>query len=273
MQIFLYTNYRAWVGDSIEELKKVKPFISIRYICQKQDLDPGNFVRVLQGKLNFTKPTILALSNFFELDKREAEYFEELVFYAKTKTDKAAWESFQRLQQIKNIEVKVLADYDFEYFDKWYHSVVRSLLSITPFNGNFRALAGMLTPSISVNEAKESIALLEKLGMLKKEKGFWEVTDKFLGSGQKFSKQSIRQYQAQTLQLAQESLELHDPNDRDISTVTVTLTKDELPIFKERAKQFRQEILKMAKKSVINDSVYQVNVSIFPVAFTKKRGK
>ena len=58
--IFEYTDYREWIRDAFEDFKKRKTVISWRYMAMKLGADPGNLLRISQGKIhlavNFIKP-------------------------------------------------------------------------------------------------------------------------------------------------------------------------------------------------------------------------
>jgi len=91
------------------------------------------------------------------------------VVFAKARTDKEAWKSYKKLRTIKGVEVRNLSDNEFDFFEKWHHAVIRSLISILDFKDEYRALAKMVRPAITTGEAKESVGLLDKLGMIKKD--------------------------------------------------------------------------------------------------------
>ena len=51
-QIFEYTDYREWLRDAFEDFKQRKTIISWRYMAMKMGADPGNLLRVSQGKIH-----------------------------------------------------------------------------------------------------------------------------------------------------------------------------------------------------------------------------
>ena len=51
----------------------------------------------------------------------------------------------------------------------------------------------------------------------------------------------------------------------------MTIPIKDIGLIKERARQFRQELLLMSQESKNDDAVVQLNIQMFPVAFCEKR--
>jgi uncharacterized protein (TIGR02147 family) len=175
---------------------------------------------------------------------------------------------FERLQAIKGIKFRTVADGAVDFFRDWYHMAVRSLISIYPFDGKeYRKLGSMLTPAITARQARESIQLLDSLGLIARDKsGVYRVTGQFISTGEKWMSPVIRDYQKKTMELAQASLEVHRKDLRDISTVTMTFSTKQLPALRERIRAFRQELLLMSQDIKDEDCVMQLNIQFFPTA-------
>ena len=78
-----------------------------------------------------------------------------------------------------------MAKDQFEYFDHWYHAVIRELVTFYPYVGDDAALGLMVRPPITASQVKSSIALLERLSMIRKnpETGFYEQMQGLISSG------------------------------------------------------------------------------------------
>ena len=81
--IFEYTDYREWIRDAFEDFKKRKTVISWRYMAMKLGADPGNLLRISQGKIHLAVNFIKPMAEFFELDEKEAAYWSELVYFGR----------------------------------------------------------------------------------------------------------------------------------------------------------------------------------------------
>jgi uncharacterized protein (TIGR02147 family) len=78
--IFSYTDYRLFIKDHCNNLKKTKPFFSYRYIAQKAGLKSAGFISwVVSGKRTMSMKLAHKITTIFKLGKRETEYFLLLV--------------------------------------------------------------------------------------------------------------------------------------------------------------------------------------------------
>lgn len=269
--IFEYTDYREWLRDAFDDFKKRKSVISWRYMAMKLGADPGNLLRVSQGKIHLTLSLVKPMAEFFELSEKEAAYWTELVYFGRAKTDAEALNHYEKMQMLKGIPLKRLAKKELEFYRHWYCNAIRSIIGICKFKDDFEGLAESCTPAISVDEAKSAVKLLYDLNMISRDRdGFWKVNDTFVSTGGNWRSEAVRAFQNETIRLAGESLERHAPPLRDISTVTMTFKMDDIALIREKIKEFRSELLRMSQEGDGDDTVFQLNVQLFPLGFTKK---
>ena len=269
--IFEYTDYREWIRDAFDDFKQRKTVISWRYMAMKLGADPGNLLRVSQGKIHLTLSLVKPMAEFFELDEKETAYWTELVCFGRAKTDAEALNHYEKMQVLKGIPLKRLAKKELEFYRHWYCNSIRSIIGICKFKDDYEGLAESCTPPISVDEAKSAVKLLYDLNMISKDRdGYWKVNDTFVSTGGNWRSEAVRTFQKETIRLAGESLERHNPPQRDISTVTMTFNMDDIALIREKIKEFRSELLRMSQEGDGDDTVFQLNVQLFPIGFAKK---
>lgn len=268
--IFEYTDYREWLRDAFEDLKQRKKVISWRYMASKIGADPGNLLRVSQGKIHLPVNLIEPIGAFFSLDKKEAEFWFEMVYFGRAKTDNDALKHYEQMQSLKGVELKILEQRELKFYRHWYCNAIRSIIGIYKFKDDYQGLAECCTPIITAKEAKEAVELLADLKMITQgEDGFWKVTDTFVSTGGKWKSGAVREFQKETIRLGGESLVRHDPWLRDISTVTMTFCREDLELLRERIKEFRSDLLRLSQEGTGDNAVFQLNVQLFPLAFTQ----
>jgi uncharacterized protein (TIGR02147 family) len=264
--VFEHLDYHAFLKDFYAFRKNRNPFFSYRYLGRILNLDAGFLVKVLQGKLALPEKCIDPLIKLCGLEGREADYLRELIFYGRAKTPKDIRLHFEKLIALRDLEPRKVEIAQYSYYQKWYHSAIQCLLLFHRFSGDFKALAAKLSPAISVKEAKESIQLLEELGFIARlDDGRYEVRDARITTGDKWQSAAVRAFQEECLRLAGESLTRHPKEDRDISTVTITLSSRNLDEVRSRVKELRQSLLHLRAEGDEPDSVYQVNIQVFPL--------
>lgn len=199
----------------------------------------GNLLRVSQGKIHLTLSLVKPMAEFFELDEKETAYWTELVCFGRAKTDAEALNHYEKMQILKGIPLKLLAKKELEFYRHWYYNAIRSIIGICKFKDDFEGLAESCTPAITVDEAKSAVKLLYDLNMISKDRdGFWKVNDTFVSTGGNWRSEAVRTFQKETIRLAGESLERHNPPLRDISTVTMTFNMDDIALIREKIKEF-----------------------------------
>jgi uncharacterized protein (TIGR02147 family) len=169
---------------------------------------------------------------------------------------------------LRDSRARPVEEYQYAFYQKWYHSAIHALLSIYEFKGEFKKLASILSPSITAKQAQESILLLKKIGMITiGEDGVYLPIDAFVTSGDKWHSVAIREFQKETINLSSQALDLYAKELRDISSITVALSAHDLPEIRERIRQFRQSILSLENDNK-PDTVYQINIQVIPVTQT-----
>ena len=269
--IFEYTDYREWIRDAFEDFKKRKSVVSWRYMAMKLDADPGNLLRVSQSKIHLSVNLIKPMAEFFGLDEKETAYWTELVHFGRAKTDSEALNHYEKMQMLKGIPLKRLAKKELEFYRHWYYNAIRSIIGICKFKDDYEGLAESCTPAITVEQAKEAVQLLHDLNMISTDRdGFWKVNDTFVSTGGNWRSEAVRAFQKETIRLAGESLERHAPPLRDISTVTMTFNMDDIALIREKIKEFSSELLRLSQEGTGDNTVFQLNVQLFPLGFVKK---
>jgi uncharacterized protein (TIGR02147 family) len=135
------------------------------------------------------------------------------------------------------------------------------------FRDNYALLAKKLLPSIKPYEAQKSVALLEKLGFIKRdEQGRWVQTNPVISTGDEVASLHVLNYHKQVSRLAEGALDRAGKDDRDISALTLGINRADFALIKSKIQQFRKEIIAIVRNSTNDDRVYQLNFQFFPVS-------
>jgi uncharacterized protein (TIGR02147 family) len=269
ISIFDYFDYRLFLRDFYKQEKKKNPFFSYRYIGNRVGMDSSFLIKVLQGSLHIANEKIAQFVEICELDEKEAIYFETLISFSKAKTEKERKLFFEKLFSVGRIKNRKIEKQQYSFFQNWHHSAVWSLLNFYQFKGDFRGLASMLSPAILPREAKQSIKLLESLGLIERGgDGAWRVLDRNITTGKEWHSLAINQYQRDMMHLASESLERFPREERNVSTVTMNVAENVLPEIDEMISKFRETLIQFVNshRDSEKDRVYQFNVQLFPLS-------
>jgi uncharacterized protein (TIGR02147 family) len=272
--VFEYLDYRDYLKDFYEEKKSQKSFFSYRFFGEKIRVDPSYLAKVLIKERNIANAAVGAIAAYCGLKDREADYFEALVHFVKAKSQKESRFLFEKLLSLKTVDAKPLLEHQYSFYQKWYHSAIRSLIEFHDFRGDCRALGQQLSPPIPAREAKASVRLLEKLKLIgKDDDGRYRMTDGAITTGPQWSSLAIGAYQEETIRLSAGSLARHPRSQRDISTITMNINKNDFEEIRERITEFRSSIIKYVSEQPSPDRVVQLNIQLFPLSKVTERGQ
>jgi len=272
--IFDYLEYREYLKDHYESNKQRNSFFSYRYIAAKTGIDSSFYVKVLQKQLHISAKALPALISFLNLNKKESDYFTLLVKFNRAKNRDEMKLYFEKLIEFREPRTRTLDAEKYEYYSKWYYVAIRELLNYCPFDGDFKSLAAKLNPPISEAKARKAIELLVKLCLVKKrDDGYYELTDQFITTGESWNSIAVENYQRETIRLAGESIRRIPKQDRETSTVTVSVSWKCFRAMKERLREVRKELLEMARIDNNPDGVFQINFQVFPLTRADHREK
>jgi uncharacterized protein (TIGR02147 family) len=275
VSIYDYFDYRKFLKDIYREHKSANPLFSYRYIGGKVGFSSaGFFSKILKGTTNISMKSAIAFARLFKLTKQETRYFEVLVQFNQAKTHESKKYFFEQLLSMKQTGGKNLVPEQYELFSTWYYVVIRELLNYYPFYGDYKELASMIIPAIKESDAKKAIAVLEKLGLIiKGPDGGYEQTDAVISTGETWSSVAIEQFQIAMADLAGRTIRTTPKEQRDISTCTLSISAKSLESIRERAKQFRKEVLELARADGNADRIYHLNIHLFPVSHPHRRDR
>lgn len=268
-----FQNYREYLKEYyLEQKANVKSF-SYRAFAEKASLRTSSFLYdVIQGKKNLTKSTVIKVSDAIGHKRDDALYFEYLVFFNQAKTIHEKNYFYQKLLEMKPpVLIENIEKNRYEFYESWYHSVIRELVIFLNFNNDFAKLGKMLVPQISERDAKKSVELLQRLGFIELTKdGTFHQTDKLINAKPSMIDMLIIQkFQIAMLEHAIKSYDLVDIYKRISTSTTFSISEKTFDLIKKRTREFQRDIMELASIDNEPDSVYQMTINIFPMS---KRG-
>lgn len=271
--VFEYTNYRLFLKDFYEERKADGGF-TYRDFSELTGMNSTSWLlHLIKGTKNLSADTTQRIAKALKMNKAEADYFELMVPFTQAKTSAAKDQVFQRMLALKRkLKITRIGEEQYDYYLKWYHPVVRSLVTKVDFgmgpdgDSDYALLGRCLVPAITPGEAKKSVKLLEKLGLIVRgEDGRWVHQNAVISTGDEVGSLNVINYHKQVSRLAESAHDRSPREERDISALTLGISAEDFLSIKGRLQAFRKEIMEMALASKAADRVYQLNFQFFPV--------
>jgi uncharacterized protein (TIGR02147 family) len=277
--IFAYTDYRQYLADFFEERKRLNKHFSLRMLAERSGFKAKDYLmRVMRGDRNLSLEGANKLSDFFRFSEKQSDYFRTLVRFNQARTTSEKEQCFHHLSEIQKYGAhQKLRQDQFEYLSAWYHSALRSLLPVLdPKAGpsdpdgagteDWEKVGKLLDPPITAKQARDSVDLLLRLGLLQKDaKGKYAVAEAALSTGDEVATLGVAGFHRATMDLAKRSIDRHPPTARDISGITMSVSQDGFRRIKSEIRAFRKKIQSIASGDVGEDMVYQLNLHLIPL--------
>jgi uncharacterized protein (TIGR02147 family) len=268
-----YTDYRKLLQDYYEEARKKNPGFSYQVFCEKAGIKSKGFLyNVVHGRRTLSKSHIFALSQAMHLNKCETEYLENLVAFNEATTLKERNYFYERLSSIKAggaqaWKTQIIRNKQFEYYSRLHYGVVRSIIGMHGFDGDYKALGGSIRPRITPRQARSAIELLEKLGFIQKQKnGVFQVRDKSITTEPEVVSLAVLNFHRQASELGAKALEDLPRGQRNITGCMLGISKKTYDSICEEIRIFRSRLVQLAEADTAADTVYQLNFQLFPVS-------
>jgi uncharacterized protein (TIGR02147 family) len=273
-KIFKYIDYRKFLSDYYSEKKKTTHFFSYRYFSNKANIKSPVFLKqVIEGQRNLTLQAIEKFIGALNLNKKEATFFRHLVQFNQSKTAFEKQEHYSvMLSMIDYVNEHRLTADQYVYFEKWHNSAVRELVCLHDFRDNWDLLAKSVRPAITARDAKQSVQLLVRLNLVKRQKnGGYKQTNSAITSGSEMLSLARRSFNSTMLLLARDSNESLPPDARNISGITMGISKACYDVLLAELAAFKERIVSIVNRDEESSRVYQFNFQLFPLSEDAER--
>jgi len=273
--VFDYTDYRKYLADYYAAKKQENPTVSYNSLSIRAGFKNKGFLyNVMHGKKNLAKSSIVMISSALGHKKGEAEYFENLVFFNQAQDLKERNYFFEKVSAVRaggggKVTVQELRKDQYDFYSNWHHSAIRSLIGMHHIKDDYAWLAKNVYPRISLKQARKSVELLSKLGLIAKDhQGFYKLSNQDITTGQEVVSLAVLNFNKQAGELALRALEDLPKNKRNITGVTMGISQKTYDKICEEISDFRKRIVEMASEDKEADRVFQMNLQLFPMSST-----
>ncbi|NLG15846.1 MAG: TIGR02147 family protein [Fibrobacter sp.] len=276
LSVFNYTDYRRYLADYYNERKRSSKAFSYRFFARKAGINSvGLYKDVVEGRQNLGRALIFKFSTAMGHSKKEAEYFENMVFFNEASSVEERAMFFERMVACQKIKASIVDSTRYEFYQKWYYSAVRSLISLGKFSDNesdCRKIAKILNPRIRPEEAMRALSVLQRLGFIRKnDEGIFELVDAVITTGvlkpdANVTALNVINFQKEITALANDALDRFGTGLINLSTLTLGISDASVKVIKEELAAVRDKIASIAEKDAGADRVFQLNMQFFPLS-------
>lgn len=278
--IFDYTDFREYLKDFYTHQKKSLKCFSYKYFSNKAGFKNKGFIyNIFNGGKRLSKTNVFRLCRAMNLTRHECDYFENMVAYNQSASPDEREHFFRLMQSAKvpgrkRTKTQTVRSDQYEFYSQWYHSVIRSLVDLQKAGDDYKWLAKNVLPPISAWDARRSMELLKRLGIvIKTPGGAYKIKDQSISTGHEVRNTALFAFYLQHLKLAADALQKVPRDKRNFSGITLGISKATYGRICEELQELTEKILALAEEDSNADSVYQLNFQLYPVSRTVNKEK
>lgn len=267
-----FTDYRGYLKAMTAFLRATRPGFSFRSFARRAGFASPNYLKlVTDGLRNLAPESVERFARGLGLNKREHDLFRMLVLLANARSDEERNAIYARLRErVVGDEIAQLRDDQFAVYDMWWALVVREMVTLPDFELDARWIARRLRPRVRVSQAQRALDLLMRLGLVVvDENGKASPAEPTISTGPEVTSLGVRNHHRAHLELAARSLDEVDRSERNITSLTLRLTREQYDDAVEEIARLRRRLLEIADGSArpaeTTSEIHQVVLSLFPV--------
>lgn len=265
--VFMYFDYREYIRDVLETLQK--DGLSLRAIQESAGLSGSAFfTRILDGSRPLSTANAKTLVTAWGMGEDEAEYFMDMVKFGNERDVVRREGHLKKLLAVRSRNREyALQDSTLKFFSKWYYPVLRDLLPLVPAGTSAERIGRMFTPALRAPQVQSGIDYLVEAGFIAiGEDGKYAVTSPIVSTPPRVRSTILRKYHLKNLEINAEVYDSFTSDDRSITSVTCSLSKEGFEKVREEIAALREKILAIAREDKSPDRVCHVGFQLVPRA-------
>ncbi len=267
------SDYRKILKSKLEERCQANPRYSLRAFARDLELSPSRLCLVLKYKQGLSEKFARKIAKNLDFSPEQSLHFTNLVVASDGRNKNARLQALKDLtaNSVRNDSQRLLQVDAFKIISDWYHFAILELTKVKGFKSNFSWIAKRL--DISKYQTECAIERLLALKLLEMQKGVWVATDTRITTAHVNHAEANRRFHQQVLEKALNSISFQSIDERDFSALTVAVRSRDLPEFRKRIAEFRQQINRFAEMAIEKnpaDEVYSLAIQFFRL--TDKEG-
>ncbi len=267
-KLFTYSDYRTFLKSHSEIKKQDNPNWSLGVWANTLKLkNKSTLLMVLSGKRHPGDDLKDKLCEYFNFNKKEMEYFNDLIQLQKAKDDpKLSAALIEKIGKIHpNNTFRLLDDSEFSAICNWHYYAIREMVNLEEFIEDSEWIQGQLNFQIAKPEINKTIKELLQLKLLKRnENGKLVQSRDVVTSTAGIPSEAIKRNHEQNLDNAKAAVRKFDINERYMGGLTMTIKEANFPRAKELIRNFEDKFMELMEEDS-GDTTIQLNLQMFPL--------
>lgn len=229
---------------------------SLRAFARFLEIEPPALSAILKGQRGIPKNKISSVINKLSLSPKEAAAFKATNLNRK--------EIFKG--SLSELDFTLNEELHFNVIAEWEYYAILSLTETKGFKNNVPWIAERL--GLTEYRAQVCLENLIEIGLLKKTKFGVKLANSGTQTTEDVASRALKKSMKQDLEISEKAIDDIDVELRDLSSITFTLNKKDLPDIKKDIRNFRKKLAKKAE-SKKGEEVYKLSVQLVPLTKIK----
>jgi len=270
IEIFRYHDYRAFLVDWLAYRKATERRFSWRKLATQAGLATGMLPMILSGKCPLSIKAMKKLQPHLALTETELSFLENLVYLGTSDSQDERLTALERMKRFHRYrELHQNESEVHQYMTHWYYAAIREMACLRDFRLEPEWIQSALTYSVSLKEVKDAIEFLTKNGYLQvTNSGVVIPPQKVLDCSGGIYRLSLSQFHKEALELASQAIEKIPSDKRNVQGHTFSLNSRNYLKAQAIVDEAIQRVRELGKAETRGDAVYQMEISLFPLAHT-----
>lgn len=278
-RIYDYTDYRAFLRDRFDEMKRKNPKFSYRVFNRLAGIESSGFLKlVVDGKRNLADDGIRKIAKGFKLGDSEIAYFDSLVRFNQAATAEEKEQHYQKLARNKKFgESRPLAAAQYRLFSQWYYPVILEIVRLDAKTARSAEwVHSRIYPPVALDHIRQAIKDLMQLGLIAEGEGKnppLSPTESVLATEPEVASLTVAQFHKEMSSLASKAVMSEPSEHREFAALTLATSPEGFEKIRNELRRFANR-LHMALEADSHRSktlVAHVNLQLFKL--TRPEGK
>ena len=268
VSVFDYLDYRAYLKSYFAQMKQQRRYFSYRYFSKIAGFKTSSVIKlVIDGKRNLSRTSMLKIARAIGLTATEQDYFTILVLFNQCRSAEEKSSLLFALSDLRGLPpLKFMEPAQYEFYKEWYHSVVRECCELSGLDQTPASFSRAIWPRIHPAKVRESFELLESLRIISKDgRGRYRVNDQAVTTEHEPESEYVAHFNREMIRIALQAALRFPKQQREISGVTLRISRKCFTEMKAKLRNFKKELLQMALADQVSDHIYQLNFQLFPL--------
>jgi uncharacterized protein (TIGR02147 family) len=265
--IFTYHDFRVFLRDWLEYLRKIDSRFSLRTLAKKSRLSVAYLPMVFSGSRKLSQKSLQKMLPHLQLSSTEQSYFELICQLGQGEANDETLEALKKIQRFHSYAEKNPRETEvYNYLSRWYNIVIREMVQIKEFRADANWIHRRLAYKVPLAEVERALSFLISHGFIEVgPNGVCRVPERALDCEGQVFKIALTQFHKKMIEFGIVALDETPRERRDITGMTI-------PISDENFKQVRaildsalRQIEELSAKDKSPDSVYHVAFLAYPM--------